>query len=43
MTEAERLGVDLHAEIDRKMAVNRGRTWKRDSTGHGYHVRPEKE
>jgi NTP pyrophosphatase (non-canonical NTP hydrolase) len=41
-TLATRLGIDLHAEIDRKMAVNRTRVWKRDGTGHGYHVRPEK-
>jgi NTP pyrophosphatase (non-canonical NTP hydrolase) len=33
------LGRDLLAEIDRKMAVNRTRAWKRDGTGHGYHVR----
>jgi NTP pyrophosphatase (non-canonical NTP hydrolase) len=39
---AFRMGVDLHAEIDRKMAVNRTRVWKPDNTGHGYHVR-EKE
>lgn len=36
---ATRLGVDLHQEIDRKMAVNRGRVWRRDHTGHGYHTR----
>lgn len=36
---ATRLGIDLHAEIDRKMAVNRAREWKLDNTGHGYHVR----
>lgn len=36
---ATRLGVDLHSEIDRKMAVNRGREWRLDATGHGYHVR----
>jgi len=36
---ATRLGVDLHAEVDRKMAINRGRTWHPDQTGHGYHVR----
>lgn len=39
---ATRLGIDLDDEIDRKMAVNRVRVWKRDNTGHGYHVR-EKE
>lgn len=36
---ATRLGVNIHAEIDRKMAVNRAREWKLDGTGHGYHVR----
>lgn len=36
---AERMGVDLDAEVDRKMEVNRQREWKLDSTGHGYHVR----
>lgn len=36
---ATRLGIDLHDEIDRKMAVNRAREWKLDNTGHGYHVR----
>ena len=32
------LGTDLQTEVDRKMAVNRARTWRRDGTGHGYHV-----
>lgn len=32
-------GGDLLEAVDRKMAVNRGRAWKLDSTGHGYHVR----
>jgi NTP pyrophosphatase (non-canonical NTP hydrolase) len=36
---AERLGCDLLAEVDRKMAVNRLRKWNRDGSGHGYHVR----
>lgn len=36
---AERLGVDIFAEVDRKMQVNRQREWKLDNTGHGYHVR----
>lgn len=36
---AWRLGINLHDEIDRKMAVNRTRTWSKDGTGHGYHVR----
>jgi NTP pyrophosphatase (non-canonical NTP hydrolase) len=36
---ARNLGTDLQTEIDRKMEINRNRTWKRDDTGHGYHVR----
>lgn len=35
---AYRLKADIHAEIDKKMAVNRKREWKVDGTGHGYHV-----
>jgi len=35
----ERLGVNLHDEIDRKMKTNRLRKWNRDGSGHGYHVR----
>jgi len=38
-----RLGVDLQAEIDRKMAKNRARKWKLDGTGHGYHVKDDEE
>ena len=34
----ERIGVDVHREIDRKMQINRQRTWQLDGTGHGYHV-----
>lgn len=35
------LGTDLWTEVERKMAVNRGRTWRwaLDGSGHGYHVR----
>jgi hypothetical protein len=36
---ATRLSVDLNAEVDRKMEINRKREWKLDNTGHGYHVR----
>jgi NTP pyrophosphatase (non-canonical NTP hydrolase) len=36
---ASRMDVDLHAEVDRKMATNRQRVWKQDGTGHGYHLR----
>lgn len=34
---AERFGMDLHAEIDRKMGINRARRWN-VANGHGYHV-----
>lgn len=34
---AWRLGGNVHAEIDRKMAINRARKWNLDGTGHGYH------
>lgn len=34
----ERLGVDIVAEIDRKMKVNRERQWRLDGNGHGYHL-----
>ena len=33
-----RLGVDLHAEVQRKMSVNRNRTWLKDGTGCGHHI-----
>jgi len=36
---AENLGIDLHAEVNRKMSTNRRRKWKTDGTGCGYHVR----
>jgi len=36
---AERLGVDLHDEVDKKMKINRARVWNLDGSGHGYHVR----
>lgn len=36
---AGRLEVDVQAEIDAKMAVNRARVWKLDGSGHGHHVR----
>lgn len=32
--------VDVYGdEVNRKMAINRQRVWKRDGSGHGYHVR----
>lgn len=34
-----RLGLDLNAEVDRKMKKNRGRQWRVDATGCGYHVK----
>lgn len=36
---ATRLGFDLWAEVERKMAINRDRQWKLTQDGHGYHVR----
>lgn len=36
---ASELGVDLHDEIDHKMAINRARRWQQTGDGHGYHVR----
>lgn len=33
----ERLGIDINAEINRKMTVNRSREWDLDGHGHGYH------
>lgn len=39
---AHRMGVDLHAEIDRKMQINRKREWSVTADGHGYHVRAQK-
>lgn len=39
---ANRMGVDIHNEVNRKMEINRARKWEMDNTGHGYHVRLEK-
>jgi NTP pyrophosphatase (non-canonical NTP hydrolase) len=36
---AHRRGVDLQAEVDEKMRVNRSRTWKSHGDGTGYHVK----
>jgi NTP pyrophosphatase (non-canonical NTP hydrolase) len=36
---AQRMGFDLHYEVERKMQINRNREWKIDGSGHGYHVR----
>lgn len=35
---AFRCGYDLYECVDRKMVVNRNRTWKPDGSGHWYHV-----
>lgn len=37
----EQFGVDIRCVVDDKMAINRTRQWKKDGTGHGYHVRPK--
>jgi len=35
---ASKLGVDIAAEVDRKMSINRHqRTWVLDGSGHGQH------
>jgi NTP pyrophosphatase (non-canonical NTP hydrolase) len=34
----DRVGVDLHAEIDAKMARNRARTWRIQPDGTGRHT-----
>jgi hypothetical protein len=34
-------GFDLHAEVDRKMAINRARRWRANGDGTGYHIRGE--
>lgn len=36
---ASRLGVDLQAEIDAKMKINRKREWRVDESGCAYHVK----
>jgi NTP pyrophosphatase (non-canonical NTP hydrolase) len=40
---AERLGVDLLAEVDKKMAINRDRKWTVAGDGTGKHVRDKSE
>lgn len=32
-------GFDLHAEVDRKMAINRARRWAANGDGTGYHIK----
>jgi NTP pyrophosphatase (non-canonical NTP hydrolase) len=36
---AHRRGVDLQAEVDEKMRINRSRTWRSHGDGTGYHVK----
>jgi NTP pyrophosphatase (non-canonical NTP hydrolase) len=36
---AHRRGVDLQAEVDEKMRINRSRTWRSNGDGTGYHVK----
>lgn len=40
---ASSLGVDLHEEVDKKMQINRGRKWRIDGDGCGYHVKEDGE
>jgi len=40
---ASRMGTDLHEVIDKKMEINRRRTWKPFGDEHSYHVRPNKD
>lgn len=35
---ATRLGIDLHAEVDAKMQINRARRWELDGMGGAQHV-----
>lgn len=35
----DNLGVDMWAEVTKKMAKNRARQWQLDGTGCGYHVK----
>lgn len=39
MRIAHVIGIDLAATINAKMAINRGRKWRADGTGHGYHIK----
>lgn len=36
---ADRMGIDLFDEMDKKMQINRTRIWAKDGSGHGYHLR----
>ena len=35
------LGIDLQAAINAKMKINRARVWRKDGSGHGYHVKAQ--
>lgn len=36
---AEQFGIDLQAEVDAKMQINRNRQWNVTSEGTGYHIK----
>jgi len=36
---AGELGVDIAAEVDKKMTINRARRWRITDEGHGYHIK----
>ena len=38
----ERFGADWQVEVDKKMAINRGRQWVLDGRGHGQHIKESK-
>jgi len=38
---ASALDIDLHAEVDAKMAINRARKWRSNGDGTGQHVRED--
>jgi NTP pyrophosphatase (non-canonical NTP hydrolase) len=40
---ADRLGVDVQDQVNKKMEINAARTWSRSGDGHGYHVRPKED
>lgn len=38
---AEQMGIDLQAEVDAKMAINRCRRWVSNGDGTGQHIKEE--
>lgn len=38
---ATRMKLNVQELVNKKMAVNRAREWKKDGSGHGYHVKPK--